>query len=100
MENYYGNEEAGFGAEENIITISILNKATGATYRDAAVRPDNTLGQILEEYGQDVGMNLKKRVLFTNKRTGETTVNVDSSVRDFDLQEGDVLTLLDDCAVA
>lgn len=100
MENYYGNEEAGFGAEENIITINILNKATGALYKDAAVRPNNTLGQILEEYGQDVGVNLKKKVQFTNKRTSETTVNGDLLVRDFDLQEGDALALLDDSVVA
>lgn len=86
---------------EGIIEIDLLNKATGVNFPKVAVYGDNTMAQILEEYAQDIGINLKdSKILFENKRTGSSTSDSSETVAGLDLQAGDVLAISDNAGVA
>ena len=91
--------EAALDAVEATFEIDLVNKATGTTYPQAAVYGTNTLGQILNEYAEDLGVN-KKDVVFENKRTGKTTSDSSETVEGLGLQGGDVLAIADSCRVA
>lgn len=95
------SDNAGVAADENAFEIDLLNKASGATYCKAAVFGTNTLGQIIGEYGPDIGVDsAEKKVQFENKRTGASTSDLNMSVKELELQEGDVLAICDDARVA
>ena len=47
--------ETALEEAEGVMEIDLLNKVTGVNYPKAAVYGDNTLGQILEEYAEDIG---------------------------------------------
>ncbi len=92
---------AALEKNEGTINIDLLNKANGTTYPQAVVLETNTLGQILEEYAADIGINPKNsKIIFTNKRTSRETSNVNETVKGFELREGDVLAIVDDGGVA
>ena len=61
----------------------------------------NTLGQDLQEYAVDIGVNPNdSKILFENKRTGASTSDTNETVEGLDLQEGDVLAISDYAGVA
>jgi len=99
MTNYPIDE--ALTASEETITIDIINKESGTTYPEAAVYGSNTLGQILEEYAADIGVNPQARkILFENKRTGKSTSDTNETVDGLELCEGDILAIVDDAGVA
>ena len=60
--------ETALEEAEGVMEIDLLNKVTGVNYPKAAVYGDNTLGQILEEYAEDIGVNPRdSKILFENK---------------------------------
>lgn len=86
---------------EEIIEISLKNQVSGATFPQARVYGNNTLGQLLEGYAKDIGIKIgEKRVIFTNKRTGKSTSDTKMSVDEFGLIDKDVLEVGDDSTVA
>ena len=79
---------------EGAFEIDLLNKVTGVNYPKAAVYGDNTLGQILEEYAEDIGVNPRdSKILFENKRTGASTSDSSETVAGLKLQTGDILVI-------
>ena len=46
---------------ESSFEIDLLNKVTGVNYPQAAVYGNNTLGQVLEEYATDIGVNPREQ---------------------------------------
>lgn len=87
-------------ASESIITVDLINKATGATYAGAGVYGTNTLAQVLEEYAGDIGIDPSGKVIFINKRTNDCTSDSAATVAALGLQDGDVLSITDDAHVA
>ena len=99
MTNYSNNEI--LNENEGIFDIDLLNKVTGTTYPQVAVYNINTLGQVVREYGEDLGVNPNdSKILFENKRTGASTSDSDETVEGLGLQEGDVLAISDNAGVA
>ena len=95
------SDNAGVAADENSFEIDLLNKVTGTTYPQAAVYDTNTLGQVLQEYAVDIGVNPNdSKILFENKRTGASTSDTNETIAGLDLQEGDVLAISDNAGVA
>ena len=95
------SDNAGVAADEEAFEIDLLNKVAGTTYPQAAVYGTNTLGQVLQEYAVDIGVNPHdSKILFENKRTGASTSDTDETVGGLDLQEGDVLAISDNAGVA
>jgi len=92
--------DAALSANE-AFSIDLLNKITGATYRQASVYATNTLSQILDEYADDIGVNPKSsKIVFENKRTNQSTSDRGETVARLNLQEGDILAISDDATVA
>ncbi len=86
---------------EGTFEIDLLNKVTGTTYPQAAVLGTNTLGQVLQEYAVDIGVNPHdSKILFENKRTGASTSDTNETVEGLGLQNGDVLAISDNAGVA
>ena len=99
MTNY--SIDSALTAAEGTINIDLVNKATGATYCQTAVLGTNTLGQILNEYAGDLGVNPKDpKILFENKRTGASTSDSQETVDGLGLEDGDVLAIVDNAGVA
>jgi len=99
MTNY--SIDGALAAAEGTFEINLLNKVTGTTYPQAAVYATNTLGQILQEYAVDIGVNPNdSKILFENKRTGTATSDTNETVEGLGLQEDDVLTISDNAGVA
>lgn len=100
--NYGDYEEvAPENINDEVFEIDLLNKVTGTTYPQAAVYGTNTLGQVLQEYAVDIGVNPHdSKILFENKRTGASTSDTNETVGGLDLQEGDVLAISDNAGVA
>ena len=95
------SDNAGVAADEEPFEIDLLNKVTGTNYPKAAVYAANTLGQVSQEYGVDLGINPNdSKILFENKRTGASTSDTNETVGGLDLQEGDVLAISDNAGVA
>ena len=93
--------DTALNAAEATFEIDLINKVTGTTYPQATVYGTNTLGQILNEYAEDIGINRKTaKVLFENKRTGDSTSDSNETVDGLGLRAGDVLAISDDCPVA
>ena len=81
--------------------VDLMNKVSGALYTRACVYGTNTLGQVVQEYGPDIGVNPKDdKILFENKRTGASTSDLNETVEGLGLQEGDVLSVTDNAGVA
>ena len=100
---------AGVSTEENdmenttedIVEIVITSQVSGATYPKVRAYKDNTLGQVLEGYAEDIGVSpIDDKILFINKRTQKSTNDRNMSIEDFDLYTGDVLVIGDDSRVA
>ncbi len=88
-------------ANDEIIEICLKSQVSGATFPQARVYGNNTLGQLLEGYASDIGIKPgEKRVNFTNKRTGKTTSDTKMTVDEFGLIDKDVLEVGDDSTVA
>ena len=88
--------DGALAATEGIFEIDLRNNVTGTIYPQAGVYGTNTLGQILQEYAVDIGMNPNdSRVFFENKRTGAFTSDINETVEGLGLQEGDVLAISD-----
>lgn len=99
MTNY--SIDSALTAAEGTINIDLSNKGTGTTYSQATVLGINTLGQILNEYALDLGLNPKDpKVIFENKRTGVATSDSQETVEGLGLQDGDVLAIVDNGGVA
>ncbi len=95
------SDNAGVAGEDDVFEIDLLNKVTGTTYPQAAVYSTNTLGQVLKEYALDIGVNPDdSKILFENKRTGQSTSDTDETVGGLGFQEGDVLAISDNAGVA
>lgn len=93
--------DGALAAAESAFEIDLLNKVTGTTYPQAAVYGTNTLGQIIQGYAEDVGVNPKdSKILFENKRTGASTSDTNTTVEGLGLQAGDVLAISDNAGVA
>lgn len=93
--------DGALAATEGTFEIDLLNKVTGTTYAKAAVFQTNTMQQIVDEYGPDIGVNPHdSKILFENKRTGASTSDTNETVGGLDLQEGDVLAISDNAGVA
>ena len=93
--------DGALAATEGAFEIDLLNKVTGTTYPQAAVYGTNTLGQVLQEYAVDIGVNSNdSKILFENKRTGASTSDTNETVEGLGLQEGDVLAISDNAGVA
>lgn len=85
---------------ESIIEIDLMNKVTGATYAQAAVYSNNSLDQVMKEYAGDIGTDLNRKLHFENKRTGATTCDRRTTIKELGLRDGDVLAVSDDGTVA
>ena len=84
--------DGALAASERTFEIDLLNKVTGTTYPQAAVYGTNTLGQVLQEYAVDIGVNPNdSKILFENKRTGTSTNTMNATIKDLELQKGDTL---------
>ena len=93
--------DGALAATEDAFEIDLLNKVTGTTYPQAAVYGTNTLGQVLQEYAVDIGVNPNdSKILFENKRTGASTSDTSETVERLGLQAGDVLAISDNAGVA
>lgn len=93
--------DGALAAAESAFEIDLLNKVTGTTYPQAAVYGTNTLGQVLQEYAVDIGVNPHdSKILFENKRTGASTSDTNQTVEGLGLQAGDVLAISDNAGVA
>lgn len=93
--------DGALAAAEGAIEIDLLCKPTGTTYAKAAVYRTNTMQQIVDEYGPDIGVNPHdSKILFENKRTGASTSDTTETVQGLDLQDGDVLAISDNAGVA
>lgn len=93
--------DAALAASEGAYNIDLLNKVTGTNYPQAAVYGSNTLGQVIQEYGNDIGVNPNdSKVLFENKRTGVATSDQSETIEGLGLKEGDVLAISDNAGVA
>ena len=89
-------EAEGFG----IKGIDLLNRMTGVCYPKALVCDDNTLGQILKEYAEDLGFQPEdSKYLFKNKRTGDATSDSSETVAGLKLQTGDILVISDNAHI-
>ncbi len=87
--------------ENNKLENELLNKVTGVNYPQAAVYGNNTLGQVLEEYATDIGVNPRdSKILFENKRTGRSTSDTTETVAGLELEAGDVLAISENAGVA
>ena len=94
------NDDAPVASSEEAFEIDILNKVVGVSYTDAVVYGANTLGQVLAEYAVDLGLNPDTkdcRILFENKRTRQSTSDLNETIEGLNLQPGDVLTVIDEC---
>ena len=99
MTNYPIND--ALAASEGTFEIDLLNKVTGTTYPKAAVYGTNTLGQVLKEYAPDIGVNPNdSKILFENKRTGDSTSDSTETINGLNLRDGDVLAISDNAGVA
>ncbi len=79
-------------ASEEAFEIDLVNKWTGMRYPRAGVLSENTMGQILEEYAEDLDVDPKDyRILFENRRTRESTLDSNMAVEGLELREGDAL---------
>lgn len=95
------SDDGHVAADEEVFEINLLNKETGTTYPRAAVCGANTLGQVLEGYAADIGVNPEdSKVIFTNKRTMASTCDTAETIEGLGLQAGDVLAISDDGHVA
>lgn len=93
--------DGALAATEGTFEIDLLNKVTGTTYPQAAVYGTNTVGQVLQEYAVDIGVNPNdSKILFENKRTGASTSDTNETVEGLGLQDGDVLAISDNAGVA
>ena len=93
--------DAALTASEGTLTVDLLNKVTGTNYPQASVYGTNTLGQVVQEYGVDIGVNPNdSKILFENKRTGVSTSDANETVEGLGLQTGDVLAVSDNAGVA
>lgn len=82
------------------IQVKIRNKITGAA-DGIPVLPENTLGQILDQYGKAIGIRPNRQAyFFFNERLGKTTSDSSATVSEFGLAEGDVLGITDEGTVA
>lgn len=89
--------ETNMDAEEVTFEIDLINQVTGTTYPQTTVYGTNTLGQILNEYADDIGIRKEYKVLFENKRIEKTTYDRNETVEGLGLHDGDVLSVRDDC---
>ncbi len=94
------SDNAGVAGTEEKFEIDLFNSSTGAFYPRATVYGINTMGQILQEYALDIGVNLKEKVHFENKRTGNFTTDSNETADGLGLQNGDVLVISDTSIVS
>ncbi|MCD8005932.1 MAG: hypothetical protein LUF29_03010 [Oscillospiraceae bacterium] len=86
---------------EGVFEIDLCNRETGALEPHILVCKENYLAQVINEFGNKVGVNPKSgKLIFTNKRTGETTVNAKMTFGELDMRDGDTLSVHDDLRVA
>ncbi len=86
---------------KNCITIELMNKSTQTSVPQVSVDGNNTMRQLLDEYALDVGINPNAaKIVFDNKRTGDSTSDLNETVTGLGLQDGDVLLVTDDGCVA
>ena len=86
---------------EKPIEINLINKASGVYFPGVPVFEGNTLGQILEEYAEDLGIDLHAgKYIFENRTTGFSTADTRVTVREFGLMNCGELVLLDEGGVA
>lgn len=78
-----------YGEADDFIRIKVDNRING-NIEDVEVFLDNCLGELAEMY--DINLT-ETPVSFVNPRTNEETDNPNMTVQDFDLKEGDILTL-------
>ena len=93
--------DSALEAAEKEILIDIVHPGSGAMYAKAPVFAGNTLGQVVKEYGPEVGVNPDDpKLIFVNKRTEQSTSDLETTVSELGLQDGDVLCINDDAKVA
>ena len=88
-------------AAEEVIEIAITSDGSGATFPKARAYMNNTLGQLLDGYAKDIGVDPKsEKIIFINSRTNKSTSDKNMTVEEFGLFSGDVLKIEDDSGVA
>ena len=95
------NMKNGSGADYDF-TITMKSKSgSQACVEDVRVKHGNTLGQLVMAVGEDLYINVNAdKFSFTNKRTGRETNDLEMTVDEFELMQGDVLFVNDDGCVA
>lgn len=83
-------------------TITMKSGTGSQAYLEGVrVKYGNTLGQLIMAVGDDIYVNVHSdKFSFKNKRTGRETNDLDMTVEEFGLMEGDVLVVSDDACVA
>ena len=95
------NDDGNVAGDEDAFDIDITHPGSGAMYAKAPVFAGNTLGQVVKEYGPEVGVNPDDpKLIFVNKRTEQSTSDLETTVSELGLQDGDVLCINDDAKVA
>lgn len=83
----------------NEMKIHLMNKLTGTTVRNVPVLRENTLEQIAEAYGGELGIDSNGPLRFENKRSGQTRNDLACTIGEMGLERGDVLVICDDSIV-
>lgn len=91
--------EAG-AVNDELITIDLVNKVKGKKVPNVAVFGTNTLQQLVDAYGKNLGIDPNAKIQFTNKRTMQGTPDSNMTIAQLGLQNGDVLAFADDAHVA
>lgn len=87
--------------KKSAFEIVLVNKTSGVNVTEVPVYEDNTLGQILKEYADDLGMDPRgSKYIFENRWAGTSTSDCNITVKEFALQPGGVLVLTDEGSVA
>ena len=82
------------------LTNASLSVIVGGSAVDVDVYPEHTLGQIFTVAAGVIGIDSREKILFTNKRTGETTRDLSTTLKEFKILEDDVLKISGDGIVA
>lgn len=86
---------------EGIFEIDLVNGLSGTTFPRVPVTGKNTFNQILSEYGHEIEIDIgESKVQFTNKRTGQQTNDRNETLESLGFENGDVLSVVDNCGVA
>ena len=94
------NMKNGSGADYDFTITMKSESGSQPCVEHVRVKHGNTLGQLVMEVGDDLYIDVNAKLCFKNKATGRETNDVDMTVDEFGLVQGDVLLVYDDRNVA